>query len=49
MKQRQIKAPDMPLAALKAPAQPKPVIHLPQDSVQEAEVAPLHLVETVEE
>ncbi len=49
MKQRQIKAPDMPLAALKAPAQPKPVIHAPQDSVQEAEVAPLHLVETVVE
>ncbi len=45
MKQRQIKAPDMPLAALKGPALPKPAIHPPQDSLQEVEAAPLHLVE----
>ncbi len=46
MKQRQIKAPDMPLAALKGAVLPKSASHSPPDSVlQDAEATPLHLVE----
>ena len=40
MKQRQIKAPDMPLAVLKVPSPPKPDNESPHDSSQEVEVSP---------